>query len=330
VTALKGQIPLFTVHRKAPVSNARAVRLWLQQATRKYKLVAQLATRITSHKYLLCRPQGGWNDILVQIAICFDYCLKSSRQLIVDTSRSGLLDDLCKYFRPIVGSRGISFSMPHGFEEKSKTMSCFPACLTGKGTEYTAVFRDGINYVELSSGQQLTFDACRDYQEDLLVYEQCGGGNKSKECFEWIRLTPEAKHEIRHRTCGLPANYSALHVRHSDVKCRYIEFFEAVKWELSGRNVLVCTDSAEALAAAQVMLTESKTYSISNIPDTNGASLHHSPGITDWNVNVGALCDLAAMSHASEILVPSPVLGYPSGFATLAVNLMQTKAFALC
>jgi hypothetical protein len=321
---------LYLVHRKVESDRRRPLRACLQEAKRRCILNARLVSRAVSGKHLFCRPQGGWNDILVQISICFDYALRFQRHLIVDTCRSGLLDELSKYFRPILGARGISFSVPAGFAEKSKRMSCFPACLTGRGIGYASRFHENLNYIESTTGQQLAFDMSRDYYEDLLIYEQCGGGDKSKEFFEWTTLTPSARREIRRRIGALPAEYCALHVRHSDVKCRYIEFFQAVKGELNGRNVLICTDSVDALAAAQEILTESKTYSISNIPYTKGVSLHHSPGITDWNVNVGALSDLAAMSKASELFRPSLALGYESGFVMLAANLMQTKALMSC
>ena len=76
---------------------------------------------------------------------------------------------------------------------------------------------------------------------------------------------------------------------------------------------------------ARDCLNNSTLFSVSNIPDAGGQSLHHNPSLTDWSVNVGALTDLAAMSKATALIHPAPSIGYPSGFVTLAANLMASQ-----
>lgn len=315
------------IHRREsrgwPVDVCRAGQMrWRKHAAR-----LRLLARAPGNHYVFCRPQGGWNDTLVQVSRCLEYAVRHGRRLMVDTARSGLLDELTHYFRPALAFPGIEFSVPAGFAEASRGMSCIPSCLAGRGIVYGSSYDEQANYVETTSRQPLTFDMQRSHAEQLLVHEQCGGGGDSRKFFDWAEPVPRVCLEIRKRLASLPGRYVALHVRHTDRSTRYPEFFEAAKPHVAGTAVLVCTDSLEVLTYARKAMDSSKVFSVSDIPDSRGQSLHHNPGVTDWNVNVGGLVDLAAMSRAQAILHPSPSLGFASGFVALAVSLMRSRAF---
>ena len=49
-------------------------------------------------KELLCIPYGGLNDTLVQISRCYEYAKIYKRQLLIDTSKSGIFLDFGLYF----------------------------------------------------------------------------------------------------------------------------------------------------------------------------------------------------------------------------------------
>jgi len=307
--------------RKGPRDLWRA---W-QVLRRRYLLRIRLMTRRLGAGYVFCRPQGGWNDTLVQVSLCLDYALRYHRRLIIDTSRSGLLDVLARYFRPASTFRGIAFSVPEGFADHSRSMSCLPASLTGRGVRYESEYREETNYVEALSRQRLTFDMNRHHVEQLLVHEQCGGGGDSRRFFDWAVPTKEVRTEIEKSLHKLPLAYFAVHIRHTDRKTKYKEFLAAVQPLVAGKNILVCTDSFEVLTFARETFGGSRIFSAGDIPDSRGQSLHHNPGLTDWRVNVGALCDLAAMSGAEAILRPSASLGFQSGFVDLAISLMNRQ-----
>ncbi|MDR2033333.1 MAG: hypothetical protein LBP89_01695 [Helicobacteraceae bacterium] len=59
---------------------------------------ARQASAKEPKKYIFCRPRGGLNDILCQIAICIFYAINYRRVLYIDGTRSGFLDDLGRYF----------------------------------------------------------------------------------------------------------------------------------------------------------------------------------------------------------------------------------------
>ena len=49
-------------------------------------------------KYLLCRPEGGFNDMLCQIYKCYQYCKKHNRCLLLDTKHTSFGLSFHKYF----------------------------------------------------------------------------------------------------------------------------------------------------------------------------------------------------------------------------------------
>ncbi|MEY3069700.1 MAG: hypothetical protein RLZZ456_1399 [Pseudomonadota bacterium] len=56
-----------------------------------------------SERYLLCRPEGGFNDMLCQIELCWHYAEANGRTLIVDSAVTGFGDDFATYLRPADG-----------------------------------------------------------------------------------------------------------------------------------------------------------------------------------------------------------------------------------
>ena len=50
-------------------------------------------------KYVLCRPEGGLNDMFVQISRCYEYCINNGRTLLVDTvNNDSFKDNFSFYF----------------------------------------------------------------------------------------------------------------------------------------------------------------------------------------------------------------------------------------
>ena len=276
-------------------------------------------------KYIVCRPQGGLNDILVQITVCLIYSYKYNRSLVIDTKKSGILDDFNNYFQPIFAFNNFSLKESESLKRDSQFMSCLPKSLLGRGLNYESEFRFGINYVDVDTCEKLTFSFDRDHWENLLIHEQCGGGDIGIFTLHFLTLNERVKKEVRKRLSILPDLYIAIHVRNTDVKTNFIELFKSVKEYVHDKNLLVCTDSMEVLNYAKVYFKNTNVFSLSNIPDSKGESLHHNPKITDWSINVGALTDLFAMSLSQKLILPSKDIGYLSGFANLGRMLFERK-----
>jgi hypothetical protein len=278
-----------------------------------------------TERYVVCRPQGGLNDMLVQIANCFHYSYKYKRCLVIDTRKSGFLDDFNNYFQPLILFKNLLLSEPESLKHNSKFMSCLPKSLFGRGLDYESKFNPETNYVDVDTGERLMFSFDQDHQEDLLVYEQCGGGDNSIFAFHFLRFNEKVKKEINRRLSILPSLYIAIHIRNTDVKTDFVELFKAVKKYVDKENLLICTDSMEVLLYAKSYLRDTRIFSLANLPDSKGKSLHHNPEITDWNINVGALTDLIAMSLSQKLILPTKHIGYPSGFANLGRLLFERQ-----
>jgi hypothetical protein len=281
----------------------------------------------SSSKYLLCRPRGGLNDVLCQIHYCIEYASKFKRHLIIDTTRSGILDHFDNYFEPVVPFENMSLSLREDFDLESKTTSCVPASLFKREMSYVVEYDDKHKmFIDTLTREKSTFLFTSDYEEDLLIHEQCGGWTYNLPplpALRYLRFKPIVREEVKGRLLSLPKNYLAIHVRHSDVTTDYKLFFNAIKDIVRDKNLLICTDGFEVLMYARAFFKNTNIISISDIPDTKGASLHDNPLVTNWDTSMGAFADLIALAMASKIIFPSEQVGYTSGFGRLGASMMQ-------
>ena len=263
------------------------------------------------------------NDTLVQICRCIDYASKFKRHLIIDTLRSGICDHFNNYFEAVIPFQNLSLSLEENFDFALKRHSCVPKSLLDREMSYKSEYLAEINnFVDTLTKEQTSFSFAADYDEDLLIHEQCGGG-AGRPAFSYFRFKKSVREEINTRLRSLPKHYMAAHVRHSDVKTDYKLFFHAIKHIVEGKDLLLCTDSFEVLTYANTFLKNTNVINISDIPNTNGATLHDHPFTTDWNVNIGCLSDIIALGRASAIILPSKQVGYQSGYAQLGLSICQ-------
>lgn len=239
--------------------------------------------------------------------------------------RSGILDRFDNYFEPVIPFQNLSLYMREDFDLESKRPSCVPKSLFNRLTSYQSEW-DGHYFVDTLTKERLTFSFTSNYDEDLLIHEQCGGGF-GLPALSYFRFKTSVRKEINNRLRHLPKNYMAVHVRNSDVTSDYKLFFHSIKHIIEGKNLLICTDGFDVLTYARTFFDNANIISVYDIPFTNGESLHSNPLVTDWNVNIGCLTDLMALGMASVIILPSKQVGYPSGFAQLGCSIMQDCFF---
>jgi hypothetical protein len=323
-------------HRPIIVGNERTAqrlssRLYLKAKNILNRLRARseirsLARQGLSQRWLYCRPQGGLNDTLVQISMCLRYAAKFKRRLVVDTRRSGFLDEFNAYFTTINTFPNLilrSFT-----EDEARFlagMDCLPSCLRMRGVVYDSMYMANSNYVDTVTGEPITFSFDTDHEQPLLVHEQCGGGEGGYHCLKFLRLTAETRKDVLGLIAQLPESYDAVHIRHTDVTTDYKTLLQMLTPYIRGDVLLICTDSMEVLEYSRSSLQGVKVVAIANIPDSNGQSLHHNASLTDRHINIGTIADLLAMSRAKRLFLPPPSLGYPSGYARLAVQLRSRQ-----
>ncbi|MDR0762468.1 MAG: hypothetical protein LBF13_05420 [Campylobacteraceae bacterium] len=178
----------------------------------------KLSVTTLDKKILICRPHGGFNDMLVRIHMCYKYAKTHNRDLYIDTSRSGFLDDFDKYFTA----------------PKDVFLNISSLLLVNAGK---SDYKKLKIIVDSPFDTQAVFDFSKYYEDQILVYEESGGGDESIFVFEWLLLKDEIKNHIANIIKSL-GEYDAIHVRHSDYKTNYKKFFAKINNKIGNKIVL--------------------------------------------------------------------------------------------
>ncbi|TPW27859.1 hypothetical protein FJU08_19220 [Martelella alba] len=276
--------------------------------------------------YLLCRPHGGLNDMLVQIELCRAYAASHARVLVVDMNRSGWKDDFQRYFEPLPGfgpvGRAWSMDMARHLAEINDVV---PAEIGGRIRDYQ-FSQAGTVFLLAGSDIRLSFDFSVKHDARLLVHEQCGGGLESIDFLRHVRFTSEAANAILRRIIPLGADYDAIHVRHTDMKTDYQGFLKRIAPALAGRRVLLCTDSHAVQQEAPGLLAGcAEVLTLGAVPDTGDLGLHYHNEGDVFERNLGSLADLVALACSNSLYFTSVRDGdntaRVSGFSLLAEGL---------
>jgi hypothetical protein len=169
---------------------------------------------------------------------------------------------------------------------------------------------------------QAVFDFSKDYDEQILVYEDSGGGDESIFMFEKLRLKNDIKTHIRAIIDSL-GKYDAIHVRNSDYKTDYKKFFDEIDKKISGKIVL-CTDSFECQTYAKELWGD-RLCIVTNIPDTKGKPLHENKKLDRFQTNLDTLTDLFVLACGKNLYFTTMKKGWISGFGNLAKSLHERQ-----
>lgn len=290
---------------------------------------------MSSARYLLCRPMGGLNDMLCQIARCLVYCRRTGRYLYVDGSRSGFLDDLSKYFE---FSEDVSGQLSLSDEECTmlNSLQVAPASFSSRLATYQTQFGRldaklatrsfSANRVDAETGIVPTFDFDRDYDEAVLLHESGGGGLRSLGAVRKLRLQEPIARAVQAALAALGGRYHSIHIRSGDaqVECDYVEFFEGLSLGSTVKSIHLACDQRQVQDHARMVLSSYKVFTFDDLPRTGGRRLHENPHIPRWETNLHCIVDLVLLAGADNIvLAPSLVRGkkFSSGFSRLAGKL---------
>ena len=277
-------------------------------------------------KLLLCRPQGGWNDLFCSIEKCWEYAAKFNRKLIIDSSHSGIKDHFWKYFEVKDPSELVNYSLEYlNFDN----LNTFPKCIQGRVSNFVCEYSmDKRGFVDTQSKELICFDNNLDYDDQLLVHEQ-GWLDKemgSINLMTRINFTNPIKDEIKERISHLPENYVAIHIRHTDYTTNYEKLIEIISENVKDQNVLICSDNYQVIQFVKKKLINSTLYRLSKFEDNNGRHLHYS-AVNIYENNIESLTDLIAMALADKIYFTNVnETPRPSGFSMLAQALSNRKA----
>lgn len=284
-------------------------------------------------KYLLCRPRGGLNDSLCQIQKCFEYAEKYKRELIIDARDSGLMGEFSDFFSCVNEDVKVYGSRTEFDCSSLLEYSRYPDVVFDGPKRYKAAFStlpNHQNYIDLSSGTLLTFEFSHDYDQQVLIYEQCGGGTASFRFLEKFRLSDAVLAIAKERFKDLGGDYFSVHVRNTEeYLTNYPYFFNKILSKVSRKRLLVCSDDPEVVAYAKKFFTHTQIISVSDIRSVGNKPLHfHSTYENDRDkrdATINSLMDWVALAGASKFFYMNPAHGHPSGFAVLTAYLCNKR-----
>lgn len=294
--------------------------MWQRQGHNGQKLM-------DSMRLLLCRPEGGLNDILSEIGKCMAYCLRFNRTLIVETNSQDaehFKDKFGDYFE----SASPQFILDASdFRQKFETLQVIPTILQGRVNTYCRKSLWPENTHEGTIG--ITFDFTKDYAEALLVHHQNGRQKKRNAIFALRHLTlqPALTEALQRRLDVMSIDYAGFHVRHTDYKTDFKSRVEALKFKIKG-DVFLATDNIDVVSYFKSVFGKECVFSFSTLPKEAGMPLHYNRQATDLRQqNTDAILDLFTLTLAKDYYF-FPRVGNAfqltrsySGFSSLAARL---------
>lgn len=276
---------------------------------------------VTAVRYLLCRPEGGLNDVLCQIGKCAQYAEDFYRILVIDTQRTIFSVPFGNYFTPrapwIVDADPDILSRLDG-------LTALPGCIDGRITSYRSHYwPDALNFVEESTKTPISFDFGKDYDTPLLVHHACGGGEDSLACLRRFRVNRPVADKLAARLAIIGNEYSGIHVRHTDYQTDYQAFFSSLLTSgklAEPRPILLCTDNLAVINYGKGLFGAS-IHTFSTLPDNGSAPLHRDASLDKTLINCDAILDLLMLAKSSMIHATETTGGHLSGYTQLALNL---------
>jgi hypothetical protein len=288
-------------------------------------------------RVLLCIPHGGLNDTLGQIEKCRRYAKAFDRVLVIDTHRrSGILSHFPDFFEmKDPGGVTVVPQLDESLRRRLNALTCNPAALQNRIGEYVSLYSTERNNVcEKTSGGLNTFDFEKDYEEQLLVNEQCRSGHLAEHLLPRLVLSLRARSEISASLSRLPRPYVGVHVRNTDYRTDYVALFESMYDQVAWKNLLVCSDDAGAISHARSFFRHSVVITATAIPNAVGKPLHRGSTYDSHDervrATITALTDLLALGCAQEFhyakIVSDGNRGPTrSGFSLLADHLFRNR-----
>lgn len=277
---------------------------------------------------LLCRPQGGFNDMLSQIEKCCRYAERMHRVVVVDTAytdHGSLGDDLSRYF----ASRQKKLLLTRrGLDQAFEQASVFPNSLQGRLNSYVAQWdSESLLFLDPQTGDPITFDFGKHYKEQILVHHQLGRFQFSRFALHRLVLLDAHLNELLARLRAMGGPYVGVHVRHTDYQSRYHELIEQFRQHKSAKRIFLATDNANVLHEFRQALGDEIVHSFASNLSMDGKPMHYRKLGLDqiFLRNRDTILDLLMLALSTGVIYSELTDnrdGYKmSGFTHLAVQL---------
>ena len=287
-------------------------------------------------RVVLCRPQGGLNDVLCQIERVCSYAERFDRTAVIDTnhhSTHSIKDQFSRYF--VSRQKRVILDAATEIEFHLRNASVVPNFLAGDCLRYDAHFDHELGrFVERTTRKLITFDFDKDYAEPLLVHHDSGRvAGASVAALSRLRLHDDLSDELIKRLKSIGTNYVSIHIRNTDYTTNYQPLLNQIKTLPAlhnCENLFVATDDAACLQFCRNMFPDIRIISFSKLPEQSGRPIHRlSDGDDIYERNKDAILDLLMLALSDKFLffgLNENRWGFKfSGFSLLANDLHSSK-----
>jgi hypothetical protein len=286
-------------------------------------------SKLALERFVLCRPEGGLNDMLCQIEATYAYAVKSERSVIVDTNYQGsraFKDSFSNYFSSLDSRLILDTDI---LQDRFDICTVFPTYITGRLKSYTTVWSSEIsNWADSETNSSLTYDFDRLYDEQILLHHACGGGQISLNALSKLELQDDLIYSLAQRINAIGQPYSAIHIRNTDYKSDYKPALHNLKRFIKS-PIFIATDDRKCREYCVDLFGEGKVKFFSNLPEEGGIPLHgdilHD---SIFQRNKEAILDLMTLALSNDYFKISLIANKHhttySGFSILAENLKNS------
>jgi len=266
-------------------------------------------------KYLLCRPHGGLNDNFCCIERCIQYCIKYDRILLIDTNYDNMYRFNFKTVFKYTNDENIITD-----SEKIKEI-----IINKNLTIYPNYVKDLYNYklaydyiIIADNKIKYEFNINKNYIEDIILYTFGGCDDNSYKLMKYLKLTDYYINDIIEKYNQIPKPYVSIHIRNTDYKCNYINFYNKNKEKIKNANIFLATDSIDAFNYFKSQ--QLKIYSFTELPDKN--TPYHKSKNSKEEILLNTILDLFLLGLGNNFIIPEDNKG---GYARLSKFLYENK-----
>lgn len=269
------------------------------------------------NKYILCVPRGGFNDILNQINVCYQYAIKHDRVLLIDCSKNYIFD--FSIFFTLTDSNIIydNATISNILESiRTEKKSIYPQVLEDVILDYQSEYKDGcMRYRDIALctlRNPKNIKQINNY--DLIVHDSSGGGENISEIIDILQIKEGILILIKEYLDRIEKPYLSIHVRNTDIKTDYVNLFKKNKDIIDKyKNIFLSTDSIEVLNFFSNRYNHKNVFSFTKLREDN-SPLHNrinkkTPLFFD------ALRDLVLLIYGDDLIVE--LEQYCGGFTKL-------------
>jgi hypothetical protein len=283
-----------------------------------------------AERVVLCRPQGGLNDMLCQIERCCRYAERYARTVVVETDYAHAAQFRAPFSNYFVSQQPRLVFGREALRGVIDAVDVAPQVVAGRLDTYrTRYDRKIFAHVEEESGAPVTFDFALDHPQATLLHHAAGGGQIAAGFLSRVRLHDTLTDLLIRRARVLGPRYTGLHIRNTDYKTRYEPRVDNLAKDIAG-PVFVATDNRNCLAYCQHVFGRERVYSFAKLPAVAGRPLHVANESVDAHeANRDAILDLLLLAlsercFALELETNAYGVRF-SGFSMLAMQLQSAR-----